>query len=379
MQLKPQHEHRVHLLFNEARMMSPIIAKKLALKVMKKSAPKVEYHVSWSIMTTPCWLSFAIMLYVDKMYMQTQEIRQTLPEVTAGTNAFSIETPPDHIKLHTLMCVCGARGSGKSYFVSSLLQWLKAAECMDRVIIVSPTYESNLSQFKALNVAPEDCFDPEDSHLISKLEKIINDERDDLLRYRQELKVFKLLKSMYWSRCFERDDDAILPILTQYYDVVSNTWKPPKHRWNGRRPVCAVFVDDAQSTNIMRPKKGNNFLSFCLRHRHVGSFPDNEPSLGVSVFINIQSYTSQGGALPRAIRNNCTHFALFKTKNAKELKTIAEELSGEVDQMTFMEVYDYVMGNPNNKYPMLFVDLKKKDSAPSMFREGYSKYILHSA
>ena len=115
--------------------------------------------------------------------------------------------------------------------VSALLSDSPLCSNMDSIshlstaVYVKPTYESNLSQFKALNVAPEDCFDPEDSHLISKLEKIINDERDDLLRYRQELKVFKLLKSMYWSRCFERDDDAILPILTQYYNVVSNTWK----------------------------------------------------------------------------------------------------------------------------------------------------------
>ena len=102
----------------------------------------------------------------------------------------------------------------------------------------------------------------------------------------------------------------------------------------------------------------------------------DEASIGISLFIAVQNYTATGGGLPKAIRGNATHLALWRTKNAKELKLISEEMAGEVSPDTFMKVYDYVMADEEDKYAMMFTDLHRKDSHPSMFRKNYKDFII---
>jgi len=98
-----------------------------------------------------------------------------------GTSPFCIGTDEMQIKLHTLAIIMvGARGRGKSFFVSNLLGWLK----FDRIFIISPTFESNQSQFKQLNIQPEDIFDPDDKGVVEKIVALGNAERDDLIEFR---------------------------------------------------------------------------------------------------------------------------------------------------------------------------------------------------
>jgi tRNA A37 threonylcarbamoyladenosine biosynthesis protein TsaE len=81
-----------------------------------------------------------------------------------GTNAFCIETDADQIKLATIVLAVAKKGYGKSYFLSNLLKWLK----FDRIIVISPTFESKESQFKHLSINTEDVFDPDDPDVIKK-------------------------------------------------------------------------------------------------------------------------------------------------------------------------------------------------------------------
>jgi hypothetical protein len=90
--------------------------------------------------------------------------------------------------------------------------------------------------------------------------------------------------------------------------------------------------------------------------------PGDEPSIGLSLFIAVQNYTATGGGLPKAIRGNATHLALWRTKNAKELKLISEEMAGEVSPTEFLSVYEYIMGDEGDKYAMMFTDLHRKAS-----------------
>ena len=103
--------------------------------------------------------------------------------------------------------------------------------------------------------------------------------------------------------------------------------------------------------------------------------PGDESSLGLSRFIAVQSYTSQGGSLPRAIRNNTTHLALWRSKNQKELKLISEEMAGEVSPQKFMEIYDFIMSD-ESPHTMMFFDLHKKDVHKSMFRKDYTSFVV---
>lgn len=282
-----------------------------------------------------------------------------------GTNAFCIETMEEHIKLHTITLLVGKRGSGKSFLATNLLKWLR----FDRILLISPTFESNQGQFKTLNIDPEDVFDPDDPNVIDKIVAIGNQERDDLVEYRQKLQIFKELKKVYGTPAFLQEN---VDLFSEYINPITQKWKPPEHKWDGRRPVMACFVDDAQSTAIFRNRR---FINLALKHRHLFSMPGDESSLGLSLFIAVQSYTSQGGSLPRAIRNNATHVALWRTKNMKELKLISEEMAGEVSPERFIEVYDFIMTDPS-PHTSMFIDLHKKPNHKSMFRKNYTEFVV---
>ena len=53
-----------------------------------------------------------------------------------GTAPFAIETPPEHIKLHTVCVVLGKRAAGKSFFVSNLMAWLE----FDRILKIDTIF-----------------------------------------------------------------------------------------------------------------------------------------------------------------------------------------------------------------------------------------------
>ena len=136
--------------------------------------------------------------------------------------------------------------------------------------------------------------------------------------------------------------------------------------------MIGLFIDDAQNSKIMGTKLSN----LVIKSRHIGSFPSGEPSIGVSIFMALQNYTSVGNGLPKSIRGNATHVAIWRNKNEKELKLMSEELAGEVDKDTFMKVYNKIMENPDEKHAMMFVDLAKKEAHASQFRKNYDEFIL---
>ena len=61
---------------------------------------------------------------------------------------------------------------------------------------------------------------------------------------------------------------------------------------------------------------------------------------------------------------------LYRTKNRDELNQIAKEFAGEVSPEKFIEVYDYVMSDVEDRHVFMFIDLLKKDNHPSMFRKN---------
>ena len=64
----------------------------------------------------------------------------------------------------------------------------------------------------------------------------------------------------------------------------------------------------------------------------------------------IQKYTATRGGCPRAVRSNCTHMGLYRTKNRDELNQIAKEFAGEVSPEKFIEVYDYIISDEEDRH-----------------------------
>ena len=283
-----------------------------------------------------------------------------------GTAAFAIETPPLHIKLNALVLCVGKSKSGKSFFASNLMDWLK----FDRKIIVSPTYESNYSQYKRLGVAKEDIFSPDQIDVVQKIVDIVNAERDDLLEYRQKMAMLKELKANIKN---PYDLQENYHLFSEFIGL-DGQWIEPVHKWGGRKPKLVLFVDDAQSTRIFRNPK---FCNLCVLSRHLGAFEDSdEASIGLSIILSVQNYTAQSGGIPKAIRGNCTHMALWRTKNKDELNLIAKEMAGEVDVEKFHRYYEFCMKDEDDKHAFMFIDLHKKDSHPSSFRKNYTDFVV---
>ena len=58
-------------------------------------------------------------------------------------SAFSIDTPRDIPKLHTLMVFSGKRGGGKSVAMTNYLKKLLDLKLIDKIILLTPTWHSN--------------------------------------------------------------------------------------------------------------------------------------------------------------------------------------------------------------------------------------------
>lgn len=277
-----------------------------------------------------------------------------------GNPAFSIETPPQHIKLNTLLLAVAKKQSGKTYFITNLMRMLS----FDIVIVVSNTFDSNKRMMEALKV--EFVLDPDDPNVIQKIIDFINNERDELMIYQEKMKQYKEFEKML------KNPDRMIPdeVLEQFFN--GNEFVKPEHRFNGRKPSIGIFIDDAQNSKIM----GGKLSNLCIKHRHLGSFPDGSRPLGCSLFIAVQNYVSSNNGLPKAIRGNVSHLAVWKTGNKKELELLAKEQSGNVSEEDFYKAYNFVFDNPNaSKHDFLFIDLAPKEGH-STFRKNYDEMII---
>ena len=65
------------------------------------------------------------------------------------------------------------------------------------------------------------------------------------------------------------------------------------------------------------------FKNLCIKCRHVGSFENGEPPIGVSIFIAVQNYVASGNeGIPKSIRGNINCCAIWQTGNLKELDSL---------------------------------------------------------
>jgi len=280
-------------------------------------------------------------------------------EVPKGS-AFGYDTPPPMPKGHMLSIAVGKRGSGKSTAIINLIKNMK----YDRIFVISPTFKSNSSLMKMLNVEEEDVFEnPDDISCVDAIVNAVEKERDDLVDYQEKMKKYRHFLSMLNSGNRIPDE-----LLLEFYS--GGNFMAPTHKWGGKRPFMCLLVDDCQGTKLFTSRKLDNLT---IRHRHVGAFDDDQPSIGISIAYLVQNYKSKSGGISRAIRNNITNAILFKNKDEKELDFIASELSGEIDKDMFMKMYQRATDEP---FSFLFVDLHPKDIHPSGFRKNFNVFLV---
>jgi len=250
-------------------------------------------------------------------------------------SAFKIQTDKSFVKLHQLLCVVGRRGSGKTVLIVNFLRMMKDQGCLDKLILITPTYQSNKANFKGLPVDEDNIIDPNDPTAVQQIRDIVDGERDMLDAYYDQLERYnELMKQIKSRRPIEEIDEDLL-------EEFGEKMEKPKHYLDGRKPVICCFVDDALGTKIYGNKSGLSNL--VILHRHLGVSKALESALGITMIFATQSYKSNVYGISPTIRNNCTSLAVFQTKSDKELQGIAEEVAGFCTKEEFMDVYEQAM------------------------------------
>tara|TARA_B100001758_G_scaffold245322_1_gene258143 strand:+ start:918 stop:1166 length:249 start_codon:yes stop_codon:yes gene_type:complete len=67
------------------------------------------------------------------------------------------------------------------------------AGCMDVIAVISETFDSNRKMMENLNIKREHVCSPDDAKTVKRIFDIIEAEREDLQRYRDELERYKEL------------------------------------------------------------------------------------------------------------------------------------------------------------------------------------------
>lgn len=277
-----------------------------------------------------------------------------------------VETPDDWFKIHFVMLSVAKRMSGKTCSMSQFLHILNRIGKLDRVILVSPTYQNNAHYFKGLPLdEKKDVLEPTiDSASI--IMKTIDEEAAAYEEYHMKLRKWKELQKLLKGNTpvHAIDDELLL--------MFGDAFVQPVHKYNGRKPVIVAFFDDCQNTEAFSSRSKICYMT--IKHRHLGQTKNG--SIGCSLMFACQNYTCISGGIPKTIRGNTTILCVFKNKNMKELDVIAEECSGEVDVDTFMKVHTIAT---QGDYNFLCVDLNKKNTHKSMFRMCWNKWIVVGA
>jgi len=277
--------------------------------------------------------------------------------------AFNIETPPDQLRLHQMMCISATRGTGKMVIGGSWLQSLKRQDCMDRIFIMSPTIESNREMLSPLQILPEDEYHNGNPESIEDIIRKCNEEMDQWEEYQEAMLLYKLLNDP------KVDINRIKPELLLKALEKGYFSKPPESKY-GHRPILGLIVDDLQGSNIYNSNPKNPFINMLLRHRHIAR------GLGITIVMMVQTYAGSGG-VPRIVRQNITSLLLGPQKNVEVIEQIANEVGGQIDKETFMKAYELGTHNehpdkPNHNF--LLIDFFPK-SPEKMFRRNLNTYI----
>ncbi len=273
-------------------------------------------------------------------------------------SAFTIETEFNTPKQPSLNIYTGRRGGGKTVAIVTYLRKLMDEGAVQRVLLVTPTYESNKSIFLPLNIGEGDVIEPEKG-AVARTQQIVEEEVAEWEQYQKDLKK--------WKEHQRKMQDGSLRMQTAYEDPLFLSPTPPK--WKNNYPSHPVRVhivyDDCLSLPVMA-KPSSGIVNQAAKHRHIGK------GWGCGITYATQAYAAQGG-LSRVIRENCTMLCLFKQTHDSQIKKILEESNfrDDVDEERFMDFLEYSTSKP---YGFLTIDQCPKHES-MMYRSGFSEYL----
>ena len=278
-------------------------------------------------------------------------------------SAFSIETEPDFIKLHSLCIASGKRGGGKSVAIANLVKKAKDKGYFDKVYLITPTYNSNKEIWAIADIQEEDVYEP----TMTVLKTIIKNVEAEKAEWDQFL-ARKKLYSKFKQDMKDKPFDKIGSInMVDYLDHGFFEPTTAQQKWKYRTeqpPRLAVIIDDSLGTDLMA-RRNAGLTNLAIRHRHIAD------GLGISIFMLVQSYCSLGG-VARAIRENCTHLLLFRINDEKQIAKVREESDLPCSEEEWVSMCKYAHDIP---YNFLLLDFVPKTEC-RRYRSGFDNYII---
>ena len=110
-----------------------------------------------------------------------------------GNNAYSVDSPSPLWLLLRLCVGTSKQTGGKTSLITSAMHEFQNAGCMDVIAVISETFDSNRKMMENLNIKREHVCSPNDHETVKRIFDIIEAEREDLQRYRDELERYKEL------------------------------------------------------------------------------------------------------------------------------------------------------------------------------------------
>ena len=294
--------------------------------------------------------------------MKTKRIH--FPIVACKHVSGKIPVPEYLPKLHGLQAWIGRRSSGKTTACVSLLQRYMAIGAIERVILISPTYESNRHAFAPLKIKDSDVIEPT-TNAIDEVIALLDEEMNEWLDYHRRKKEYAHFRKEMHRNTFT---DANLMMWDQMGFLDAMTEPKWKNADDSRPSRIYVLMDDIMGTNMLKMGKGQEkFVNLCIKHRHM--LCHNGTAYGISIGCLLQSYSSHA-TLPRSIRENLTLLCLFLNSDTNQRKKVKEELCDikNIDQLE--EFWDYACARP---FGFLCVDMDAKPE--HRFRACYDEYL----
>lgn len=221
----------------------------------------------------------------------------------------------------------GPTGSGKTMGLLNLV--LKFYKNMfDRIWVVSPSIN----------------LDPQYKVLRDRLEKYCDQKKEPL----------------YFE---DRDHQAIGKILDTQREIVEACRKREQPA-----PFVLLVLDDmGDYTDIMQARKGAKIggswvTTLATKGRH----------FQVSWLVTCQKFNQIG----RVIRSNARNLLVWRQRNAKEVESLCEELSGWYDRPTVTQLYEYATAEP---FSWLTIRLDAKSPQDAFWLRFEKRLIPQSA
>ena len=279
--------------------------------------------------------------------------------ILPSKSAFQIETDQNFIKMHTLMIINGKRGGGKTVALCNLLRESKSKHYLDRVFVITPTYNSNKTIWDIADIPAEDAYEPSVS-IIKDILELCDAEKAEYDDFINQKKLYKQFRKDSNKPVSKINEDNLINYYQYGFFDAPPVWKYPVEQ----PPRIGIVLDDCLNTDVMA-KRTAGLCNLCIRHRHVMD------GLGVSIFMNTQSYACVSGC-PRIIRENCTHLLLFRINDVNQIKKIKEESDLEVTD----EEFETMLNTCHSEdFQFLMIDFASK-CPTKKYRKGFNEFLI---